>query len=179
MRKILGLTVVVTAILIVSAMAVFAHTGWRGVRTQWDEEKVVTLEGTIKDTERPIITMDVEGKEYTLHVGPYWYWEEKGLKLEKDQKVTVTGMVEEYEDVPHVYPKTIKINDETVELTDKDGVPVWAGQRGGRGPRFGKGCGDCDYGQGRGWQGHGRMHSRGGYRMGGGRGGRGYRGCGR
>ncbi len=179
MRKGKVLALIIGAILVVSTTAVLSHPGWRG-GNPWsgEEAELVTLEGTIKDADRPVVTMEAEGKEYILHLGPVWYWQEKGYKLEKDQAVKVTGMVEEIEGKLHFYPHTMESGGESIVLADENCVPVWAGQRGGRGPGFGRGYhGQCEYGPGHGWHGRGNMHGWDGHHMYGGRG-RGFRGCG-
>ncbi|MFC1718021.1 hypothetical protein ACFL6S_30450, partial [Candidatus Poribacteria bacterium] len=116
------------------------------------------------------ITMDVDGKEYILHLGPLWYWQEKGCTIEEGQDVKITGAVEEIDGVLHVYPQIIEVDGKSIELTDENGMPVWAGCRGGRGRgynRRGSGPGFGRRGRGQGARGHG---------YGGGR--RGFRGCG-
>jgi len=175
MRKITTLAIIVAAIMAISAAAVFSHPGWRGARP-WGkaEGEQVTLEGKITDAERPLVKMEAEGKEYIFHPGPFWYWEEKEYTLEKDQSVKVTGVVEEIEGELHLYPYTIEADGKLIELVDEDGVPVWAGHRGGRGPKFGR-CGDDSGYGGRGYM-HGRARRGAGQARG--RGGYG-RGCGR
>lgn len=181
MRKTATLSLAVAAIMVISAAVVFSHPGWRGGRP-WRGEgtEPVTLEGKITDAERPLVKMEADSKEYILHLGPVWYWQEKGYTLEKDQTVEVTGVVKDIDGVLNVYPQTIKTNGESIELADEDCVPVWTGRRGGRGPGFGRGYGQCGYGTGYGWHGHGYMHDPRGYGRGHmyGRGGHGSRGCG-
>ncbi len=170
MRKRAILASVIVAIIVISATTVLSRPGWRGNRNnclrRGDGGELVTLEGKIKDSERPEITMDVDGKEHTLHVGPFWYWEEKGYTVEEGQDVKVTGAVEEIDGVLHVYPQTIEVGDKSIELTDENGFPVWAGRRGGRGLRSARGYNRCESGPGTGRRGRGH---------GGGR--RGSRGC--
>jgi len=161
MRKTTILALATAAIMVISAAAVFSHPGWRGGRLlRGEEAELVTLEGKITDAKRPVITLEADGKEYILHLGPIWYWQEKGQTFEEGQAVGITGVVEEVSGVFHVYPHTVKIDGETVELVDEDGVPVWAGRRVGRGPRSGRGYYDhCGYGPDYGW--HGRDHMQG------------------
>jgi hypothetical protein len=148
---------IIAVILVVSATAVFSHPGWRGRRAWTDDEaEVVALEGKIKDAKRPMISMDVDGKEYILHIGPRWYWEDKELTIEEGQTVKVTGVVDEFDDVLHVYPQTVELGGKSIELADEDGVPVWAGCEDGRGSHRGW------RGHGRGFGGRGRGHMRGG-----------------
>jgi hypothetical protein len=170
MRKRAVLSLAVAAIVVISATAVFSHPGWRGGRLQaWDKDKLATLEGKVTDAERPVVKMEADGKQYILHLGPIWYWQEKGYTLEKDQLAEVTGTIEEIDGVLHVYPQTIKANEKSIELADENGFPVWAGRKGGRGTRFGRGYKQCEYGPGygrhgraaQGWRRYGHGYARG------------------
>ena len=76
MKKKLVVGIIATlAVLALTAVA-FSQQGWR--MQNWDKEKVVTLEGKITDADRPIVTMDSNGKEYIIHLGPVGYWQDKG-----------------------------------------------------------------------------------------------------
>lgn len=158
MRKTTTLALIVTTIMVISAAAVLSHQGWRsGSRWAKDEAELIALEGKIKDAERPTVVMEADGKEYILHPGPIWYWKEKGYSLEKDQVVTVTGVVEEVDGALHIYPHIIKTGEQSIKLVDENGVPVWAGLRRGRSAGPGRGYGNCEYGAGHGWHGRGHM----------------------
>jgi len=169
MRRKAILASVIVAIIIISATTVLSRPGWRGNRDnclrRGDGGELVTLEGKIKDAQRPEITMDVDGREHMLHVGPFWYWQEKGYTVEEGQDVKVTGAVEEIDGVLHVYPQTIEAGGKSIELIDENGFPVWAGRRGGRGLRSEHGYGRRGSGpgfgrDGRGQEGRGRRGSR-------------------
>jgi hypothetical protein len=158
MRRALILALIVAGAMVISAAAVFSHQGWRAGRPLKGEEvELVTLKGTVTDAKRPMITIEADGKEYILHLGPIRFWQEKGHTFEKGQAVEVTGAVEEFEGILHSYPHTIKINGESIELVDEDGVPVWAGSG------FGRDSDHCGYGPGYGGHGRGHMMGGGGY----------------
>lgn len=162
MKKTSFLILAIVGIITISAAIVYSHPEWRGTRPQeWNKDDMVTLEGTITDAERPIITMEAEGKEYTLRLGPAWYWEDKEVVLEKDKAIKVTGIVDDVDGKLHVYPYTIESDGKTITLADEDGVPSWRGGRGrGFGGRGGYGPGAGMYGR-RGMYGHGfRAHHR-------------------
>ncbi len=170
MRKRAILASVIVAIVVISAATALSRPGWRGNRDnclrRGDGGEPVTLEGKIKDSERPEITMDVDGTEHMLHVGPFWYWQEKGYTVEEGQDVKVTGAVEEIDGVLHVYPQIIEMDGKSIELTDENGMPIWAGRRGGRGLRSARGYSRRGSGpgsgrRGRGQRAYGRGHSRG------------------
>jgi hypothetical protein len=172
MRKRTMLAIIIIAAIAVSASAVFSHPGWRGGQRQlgyrhqvWDKDKLVTLEGEITDAERPVITIEADGKEYIFHAGPRWFWQEKEYNLKSGQAAKVTGMVAEVDGKLNLYPSVIETEGKSIVLADENGIPAWAG----RGQRFGRGQDRCDNAPGYGWRGHGRMHGRagrGGYRHG-------------
>ena len=176
MRKRTTLAIIIITVMAVSASAVFSHPGWRGGQKQsgyrhqiWDKDKLVTLEGEIKDSERPLITIEADGKEYTLHAGPRWFWQEKEHNLESGQAVRVTGMVAEVDGKLNLYPSIIETEGKSIVLTDENGIPAWAGHGGRRGQRLGRGQARCDNAPGYGWRGRGHRHGRagrGGYRHG-------------
>ncbi len=174
MRRKAILASVIVAIIVISATTVLSRPGWRGNRDnclrKGDGGELVTLVGKIKSPERPEITVNVDGGEYILHPGPIWYWQEKGYTIEKDQDAKITGAVAEVDGVLHIYPQTIEVDGKSIELTDENGVPVWAGRRGGRGRGYNR------RGSGPGTGRRGRGQGAGGRGYGGGR--RGSRGCG-
>ena len=147
MRRRAILISVIAVIAVISATAVLSQPGWRGGRL-WkaDKSEPVTLEGKIKSTERPGITIDVDGKEYTLHPGIGCRQADE-YTFEKDQEIKVTGVVEEFGGVLHVYPHAMEVDGKSVDLVDEDGLPVRTGCRAGHGNGFGRG--------------HGRSHGRG------------------
>ena len=157
MKKKLVVGIIATlAVLALTAVA-FSQQGWR--MQNWDKEKVVTLEGKITDADRPIVTMDSNGKEYIIHLGPVGYWQDKGVKIEKDTPIKITGMVVENNGKMNIYPQTVTIEGKELKLADESGVPAWAGN----GHRGGKAGSGWRHGQGRnGWQGRGNCRGFGG-----------------
>jgi len=138
MKKKLTIGIIATFTLLVITAVAFSYQGWKHQRVQnWDKEKVVTLEGKITDADRPIITMESDGKEYIVHIGPPAYWQDKEIKIEKDKAVKITGMVVDIDGKMNVYPQVITVNDKELKLSDENGVPVWAGN--GRGGKSGRG----------------------------------------
>lgn len=144
MKKKFTLGIIIVIIMMVSTWAAFSYQGRYGSRLKvWDKEKIVTIEGKITDAERPVITMESNGKIYILHAGPYRFWKEKGFELENGQMVRVTGIVEEVNDKLNLYPQKIESEGKTaLVLSDESGTPLWRGQgrHGNRGncPVYGK-----------------------------------------
>jgi len=143
MKKRLIIGSIVALIVLVTTALAFSYQGWR--IQNWDKSKVVTLEGKITDADRPIITMEADGKEYIVHLGRPAYWIDKGLKLEKGTSVKITGMVLDINGKMNIYPQSIIADSKEFKVSDENGVPVWSGN--GR-----------EYGHGRhGWQGRGNQ----------------------
>jgi len=98
---------------------------------RWDEDDVVTLDGTVTKVQRPFATFEADGKTYSIHLGPIWYWEKQGYSLDSGDKMTITGQVSAEGKVNHLYPHSMIREGETYTFAGSDGVPAWS--RGGRG----------------------------------------------
>ena len=124
---------------------------------RWDEDDVVTLEGTVTKVQRPFATFEAGGKAYSVHLGPIGYWERQGYSLDSGDRITITGQVSTEGKANHLYPHSMIRKGETYLFADSDGVPAWS--RGGRGRWGGAGggwhhgwrhgghgcCGDCPH----------------------------------
>lgn len=147
MKKKLFTYSIVLAMIVISATIVLSNPSWRGIRPQlWDKDKLVTLEGKITDIYRPLVVMESEGKDYVLRLGPYWYWQEKGYKIEKDKPIKVTGMIVEIDGKQNIFPQKVVIDGKEIVLSDENGIPVWAGQRGHHGRNRQANLNCCKYG---------------------------------
>ena len=143
MRRRAILISVIVVIAVISATAVLSQPGWRagwrgGRLWKGDKGEPVTLEGKIKSTERPGITIDVDGKEYTLHPGIGCRQADE-YTFEKDQEIKVTGVVEEFDGVLHVCPQAMEVDGKSIDLVDENGLPVRARHRARHGNEFGRG----------------------------------------
>jgi hypothetical protein len=145
MRKVLILALSIAAIMVVSSVIVFSHPEqWGRGSGRWQESDLVTLEGKVLDTGRPTAAIETGDKEYILHLGPFWYSQEKEYPLKEGQTVKVTGVVEEIYGKLHVYPRTIESEGRTILESDRD-FPGWGGY--------------ChEYGQDNDWHRGGHMH---------------------
>lgn len=109
MKKALILALGIAAIMVVSSVVVFSHPEqWGRGSGQWQESDLVTFEGKVLDTGRPTAAIEADDKEYILHLGPFWYSQEKEYPLKEGQTVKITGVVEEIYGKLHVYPRTIE-----------------------------------------------------------------------
>lgn len=130
------------------ATVVMAQQGRRGsARERWDSDKVVTLKGEITEVNMPVAKFKSEGKEYSVHLGPIWFWNQKDYELKKGE-AELRGELEKANDSLHFYPYTVTQGSAKFELADDDGVPHWSARAGaGRGGMMGRGQ---HHGQGRG-----------------------------
>lgn len=157
-RLVIGLSIVFI-VLAITAIA-FSYQGWRV--QNWDKSKVITLEGKITDADRPIITMEANGKEYIIHLGKPSFWKNQDMKIEKGTSIKITGMVLDINGKMNIYPQSVVIGEKEIKVSDENGVPVWAGNGGkfrhgkhgwqgqGNGMGFGgRNCGACPCYKGR------------------------------
>lgn len=101
---------------------------------------IQTITGTINDNVRPCGSIKTDdGKEYKIHLGPVWYWEENNYEL-KLSAATIKGEI----DGSDIYPYEITQNGKTMTFTDEKGVSKWSnGKCQGRGNGKSYGRGKC------------------------------------
>jgi len=117
---------VVLVLLFVFVVLALAQEGRRtSARERWDKDEVVTLKGEITKVLAPLATFKSEGKEYTVHLGPSWYWRENDYKLETGA-VEIRGEVETEEGELHLYPHALTQGKNTITLAGEDGAPKWS-----------------------------------------------------
>lgn len=102
--------------------------------------EVVTLKGEITNVLKPFATFKSEGKEYKVHLGPVWYWNQEKFELGKGQ-AEIIGEYEEIDGELRFYPNKIVQGKVEIVLVSDDGWPRWA-----------------DKGFRRDFRGHGRYH---------------------
>lgn len=61
---------------------------------------------------------------YIIHMGPEFYRDEIGIKLEKNDKIQVRGYVFKND----IAPQTIEHKNKIYKFRDSDGKPLWAGR---------------------------------------------------
>ena len=106
----------------------------------------VTLKGEITNVLIPLAQLKSEGKEYTVHLGPLWYWKQENLGLENGA-VEMIGEKEEMNGEWHFYPNEIVQGKVEIVLATENGTPKWAASGMGKGHhgqgRMAHGCGGC------------------------------------
>ncbi len=144
------------AIMIFAATVAVAQVGpSAGNSERFDSDDVKTITGMITRVDHPVATFKSDdGTEYRIHMGPFWFWENRDYSLKANTKATIKGETEIVKGTHHFYPWEIVQDGKTLTLADDDGVPSWAGKRGGRGygkgngigrgrGNWGRGCGRC------------------------------------
>lgn len=138
--------ILMTAILLMIASVTFAQRADRNQSEYFDTDNVQTIKGTVSSVNHPIsIIKSDDGKEYEMHMGPFWYWNQNDFELNNNASVEIKGEVKERNGIYELYPWTIIQNGKTMSFADDKGVPNWSGGR-GKGNWRGKG-----YGWQRGW----------------------------
>ena len=102
------------------------------------QNDVKTVNGTVTDNVRPCgVFKSDDGKEYKLHLGPVWYWEQNGYELKLNASTQIKGDMNETD----IYPYEITQDGKTMKFTDDKGNPLWSNGNGwgnGNGPGNGK-----------------------------------------
>jgi hypothetical protein len=108
--------------------------------------ETVTLKGEITNVLLPLAKFKSEDKEYTVHLGPIWYWKQENLKLETGA-VEMIGEKEEVDGEWQFYPNRIVQGKVEIVLASDNGTPKWMVGGMGRGPgvpsAMRHGCGGC------------------------------------
>jgi hypothetical protein len=100
----------------------------------------VTVKGTFTNITRPDVTLKAEdGNEYTIHLGPVWYWEENNYFLTLNSEAEVTGRRES--GTKNIYAYSVNINGTTIKLVDDNNNPLWWNSDRGKGKGWGNGKG--------------------------------------
>jgi len=67
--------------------------------------------------------------EISVHLGPAWFVENQDITIEPGDKVEVKGSRVTIQGKPAIIAASLRKGDETLELRDENGVPVWSGMR--------------------------------------------------
>ncbi|WP_441000917.1 DNA-binding protein [Fodinibius sp. SL11] len=106
---------------------------------EFDTSSIETVEGEVTDITYQAskakanqmgvhMTIKTDNETIPVHLGPAWYLEQQE-KIQKGDQVVVTGSRVTFENKPALIASTIKRNQMTLQLRDKNGFPVWRGWR--------------------------------------------------
>lgn len=146
---VLGLFAIVV-VLLLSASAVFSQRGPRwhgsggwgpgsGYQKMFDQKTVEAMRGQVTsiDTFTPRrgmsggvhLSLKTDKETISVHLGPSWCLENQDVKIEKGDKIMVTGSRVTFERAPALIATQVKKGSDLLKLRDQDGYPVWAGWR--------------------------------------------------
>ncbi len=88
------------------------------------------VSGKIESLAFPMATLKTaKGEIYTLRLGPWWFWQDKGYRLNQGDTVDVEG----YKSADFIVPSVIRTSGKEIRLRDANGYPLWGGGKGRRG----------------------------------------------
>jgi len=148
MKK-LGILIVVSILSLIVSDS-FAQRGmkWRGsggwgmgsqYNRMYDPKTVGTISGEVisVDMITPMkgmsqgvhLTLKTDKEIISVHLGPWWYIENRDIRIEPKDKIEVAGSRITYQGKPAIIAANVKKGDEVLKLRDENGLPVWAGWR--------------------------------------------------
>src|SRR3989304_2481901 len=75
------------------------------------------------------LTLKTYKEIISVHLGPWWYIENRDSRIEPKDKIEVAGSRSTYQGNPAIIAANVKKGDEVLKLRDENGLPVWAGWR--------------------------------------------------
>jgi len=75
------------------------------------------------------LTLKTDKEIISVHLGPWWYIENRDIRIEPKDKIEVAGSRITYQGKPAIIAAKVKKGDEVLKLRDENGLPVWAGWR--------------------------------------------------
>ncbi len=148
-RKLTAGLVTALAFLLVST-SVFAQPrkGWQGsggwgpgatYNRTYNPATVETISGEVVAVDKVTPTkgmsygihlqLKTDKETISVHLGPGWYIERLDTKIEKGDKIQVTGSRVTFGGAPAIIASQVKKGDAVLKLRDDNGFPVWAGWR--------------------------------------------------
>jgi len=113
-----------------------AQSGSTAGRT-YDPDSVTTIKGVVKAVSvvparggrsgGTHVTLESDGTQTEVQLGPTWFLEREGWKLTKGDALEVTGSVVDWDGSSDVIARDLKKGAQALKLRDERGVPMWAG----------------------------------------------------
>jgi len=147
-KRLIGLVVAVSMLLVASAALAQPWRGWRGsggwgmgmpYQRMYNPAKIETITGTVEAVDKitPLRAMSsgirlmvkTDKETISVDLGPEWYIERFDTKLEKGDKVEVKGSRATFAGKPSIIAAEVKKGDSVLVLRDSEGIPAWAGWR--------------------------------------------------
>lgn len=140
--RILTLTLALAGLL---QTALFAQGGMgkgKGMH-KYDKSSETTITGTVQEVEFPDsprgwqgvhLVLQVGDEAHAVHLGPRDYVEQEGFVFKTGDSIEVVASEVQCQGEDALMARQVTRSDNTLELRDKDGLPLWRGKL-GRGPR--------------------------------------------
>lgn len=110
--------------------------GWQRGGPMYDPDSVTTLTGKVTAVEiEPSgpgrtggvhVTLQAEGKQTVVHLGPSWFLEQQGFKAAKDETLAVTGSLVTTGEETYLIAREVKKGEKSVVLRNDQGFPAWS-----------------------------------------------------
>ena len=115
-----------------------------GARLQASERKYdpstqTKVSGTIKAVEKQMnesngyagihLLIQTTSEELPVHLGPEWYLSQQSISFQAGDKVEVEGSRVIVDRKPALIARQVKKGMQTLELRNKDGIPLWSHSR--------------------------------------------------
>jgi len=142
-----GAWLVAIATMLVSG-TVLARGGWRGsggwghgpYTRMYDPSRVVTVDGVVTRIDHVTprrgmsagvhLELKTPAETLAVHLGPAWFVERQDVRIEVNDRITVTGSKVPVNGKTAIIAREVKKGDATLTLRDESGRPVWAAWRG-------------------------------------------------
>lgn len=151
MRKHVGIFVAMISVFVfIFASESFAQQGmrWKGsggwgmegqYGRMYDPKTVETIAGEVTGVQRitPMkgmssgvhLIVKTDKETLPVHLGPAWYIENQDIKIQLKDRIEVKGSRITFQGKPAIIAAEVKKGDETLQLRNENGFPVWSGWR--------------------------------------------------
>jgi hypothetical protein len=146
--RIISVAVALSGLLVSSVVLAGPGRGWQGsggwgmgssYQRMYNPATVETVSGVVESVDKitPMkgmrsgihLTVKTEKETIPVHLGPEWYIERQDVKIEKGDKIEVTGSRVTFAGKPAIIAAEVKKGDNVLVLRDSAGIPAWAGWR--------------------------------------------------
>lgn len=140
---------VLAALLTMSGFSIAGAAPWQGWRGSggwgmggqyqriYDPAKLETVAGEVVAVEKTApmkrmnsgihLTLRTDKETVPVHLGPSWYIERLDARIEKGDRIEVTGSRVAIGGKPAIIAAEVRKGEERLKLRDENGVPAWAG----------------------------------------------------
>jgi hypothetical protein len=103
----------------------------------YDLKTVETITATVLNVEKIIpskgmsygvhLTVKTDQETLSVHLGPGWFIDNQDIKIEEKDKLEIRGSRIDFKGEPAIIAAEVEKGDQTLELRDESGFPVWSG----------------------------------------------------